>query len=100
MTHCTATNQNVSPNGNPSVDSMLSSIAHELVEAMSDPLGDAWRGTTKSGDTSENADLCDWSYGTVHRLSNGAYYNMIIGAKRYLIQQNWNAKLQQCAMSA
>ena len=35
-------NQEVSPNGDTGVDGMLSVLAHEIVEAMSDPKIDAW----------------------------------------------------------
>ncbi|CAF4388286.1 unnamed protein product [Rotaria sp. Silwood2] len=56
MTHCTVTNRNVSPNGNPGVDGMLNLIAHELVEAMSDPFVNAWKSPNGNGDIGENAD--------------------------------------------
>ena len=40
------------PNGDPGVDAMLSVLAHEVVEAMSDPNLDAWYDATGS----ENGD--------------------------------------------
>jgi hypothetical protein len=96
LSGCAGKNVYASPTGDVGTDGMLSVIAHELVEAMSDPLGNAW------GDSSgeENADKCAFTYGNYYRLSNGAYYNMYAGGRYYLIQQNWNAKLQTCAMSA
>lgn len=42
-----------SPNGSPGVDAMLSVLAHELVEAMSDPEVSAWYDSTGK----ENADI-------------------------------------------
>ncbi|CAF1410568.1 unnamed protein product [Rotaria sp. Silwood1] len=45
-------NSNVSPNGDIGVDAMVSCIGHEIVEAVSDALGDAWF----DSDGEENAD--------------------------------------------
>ncbi|CAF3625071.1 unnamed protein product [Rotaria sp. Silwood1] len=95
MSTCSVWNRVVSPNGDTGVDAMLSPIAHEIVEAMSDPLLNAW--LDSKGD--ENADKCAWTYGTTYRLGNGAYYNITANGKYYLIQQNWNANRQTCAMS-
>ncbi|CAF3896485.1 unnamed protein product [Rotaria sp. Silwood1] len=52
MDGCAVYNYNVSPNSDVGIDAMLSPIAHELVEAKSDPYLDAW------GDSNgeENAD--------------------------------------------
>ncbi|CAF2942636.1 unnamed protein product [Rotaria sp. Silwood2] len=49
---CSVYNHLVSPNGDVGVDAMLSPMAHEIVEAMSDPLLDAWLDSKGS----ENAD--------------------------------------------
>jgi hypothetical protein len=88
--------QTTSPNENAGADAMASVIAHELEEAVTDPNLNAW--FDMSGD--ENADKCGWTYGTVARASNGSFYNMILGARQYLIQQNWvNASGGYCALS-
>src|SRR5207244_3253285 len=79
-----------SPNSNPAGDAMVSVIAHELEEAVTDPLINAWydyRGQ-------ENADKCAWNFGTTSTGTDprtGATYksNMELKAgsgHRYLIQ--------------
>lgn len=52
-------NSKISPNGDIGIDGMLSTVAHELVEAVSDPISDvdslrAWQDSTGY----ENADKC------------------------------------------
>lgn len=90
-----------SPNGDLGVDAMASVYAHELVEAVSDPLLNAWfLGTAGS----ENADLCSWTFGTMYDNGNGipgAMANVKLGGKDYLIQQNWLnvAPSGRCGMS-
>ncbi|CAF3113724.1 unnamed protein product [Rotaria sp. Silwood2] len=49
---CSVYNKLVSPNGDVGVDAMLTPVAHEIVEAMSDPWLNAWRDINKN----ENAD--------------------------------------------
>ena len=75
-----------SPNSNPAADAMTSVIAHELVEAVSDPLLNAWYDAAGN----ENADKCSWVYGTQSTAPNGAKFNVIASGRRFLIQQNWN----------
>ena len=74
---------------------MASIIAHELEEATTDPDLNAWYDTRGY----ENADKCAWTFGAVSTLGNGAQYNMTLGARNYLIQQNWvNAGRGGCAV--
>ncbi|CAF3646508.1 unnamed protein product [Rotaria socialis] len=91
-----STNPTNSPNGDAGVDAMVSVIAHELVDTMSDPFGSAWFGATGN----ENADKCAWAFGSLTRLSNGPSCSVLVGGRYYLIQQNWNANTQTCAMAA
>ena len=46
----------VSPNGDASLDAMLSVTAHEIAEAITDPYLNAWG----DADGEENADKCAW----------------------------------------
>jgi hypothetical protein len=86
--------QTTSPNGNAGADGMASIIAHELEEAATDPDLNAWY--DRSGE--ENADKCAWTFGTESTASNGSKYNMTLGMRNYLIQQNWvNASGGYCA---
>lgn len=88
--------QSTGPNGNAGADGMASILSHELEEAVTDPLGNAWY--DRRGQ--ENADKCAWTFGTESTASNGAKYNVTLGSRNYLIQQNWvNAGGGKCAMS-
>ncbi|HEX8088158.1 MAG TPA: hypothetical protein VF762_04855, partial [Blastocatellia bacterium] len=78
--------QTISPNGNAGVDGMISVIAHELEEAVTDP--DPRSGWVDSGGA-ENADKCAWTFGQSQTLlPNGAWANMQLGTRWYLIQRN------------
>ena len=95
LSSCSA-QQASSPNGNPAVDAMASVLAHELEEATSDPLLNAWYDS--AGD--ENADKCAWTFGSTYFAANGSFANMKLGGFDYLIQQNWvNASGGYCALS-
>lgn len=94
ITSCAA--QSTSPNGNAGADGMASIIAHESEEAISDPDINAWYDSRGE----ENADKCAWTFGTEKTASNGSKYNLTVGSRNYLIQQNWvNASGGYCAMS-
>lgn len=86
--------QSTSPNGNAAVDAMISVIAHELEEAVTDPQLNAWYDTQGA----ENADKCAWKFGTTYTTSNGSVANMKIGTRDYLVQQNWVVTTQSCAL--
>jgi Phosphate-induced protein 1 conserved region len=86
----------VSPNGDPGADGMASVIAHELEESATDPDLNAWYDNRGE----ENADKCAWTFGTTKTAANGTLYNMTLGSRQYLIQQNWvNASGGYCALS-
>ncbi|CAF2182727.1 unnamed protein product [Rotaria magnacalcarata] len=87
--------QQVSPNGNVGADAMVSVIAHEAAEAVSDPYLNAWF----DSNCDEVADKCAWTFGTTTALSNGAVYNMVVNNVKYLVQQNWRLATQDCGMS-
>jgi hypothetical protein len=88
--------QTTSPNGNAGADGMASIIAHELEEATTDPDLNAWYDRRGA----ENADKCAWTFGATSTAGNGSLYNMTLGSREYLIQQNWvNANGGFCALS-
>ena len=88
--------QTAGPNDNPGADGMASVIAHELEEAASDPELNAWYDTRGY----ENADKCAWTFGTTYPTANGAFANMKLGSRDFLIQRNWvNANGGYCALS-
>ena len=85
-----------SPNGDPAVDAMVSVMSHELEESASDPNLNAWYDTNGE----ENADKCAWTFGTTYSATGGGIANMKLGARDFLIQQNWvNAGGGYCALS-
>lgn len=68
-----------SPNGNAVADSVMSTASHEISEAITDPLLNAW--FTNSGN--ENGDLCAYNYGantwwggTANQAWQGSYYEL------------------------
>jgi len=75
----------LSPNSNAGVDGMISVIAHELVETVSDPDLNAWYDSKGA----ENADKCAWTFGSQqYQVANGSWANMRLGTRDYLIQRN------------
>jgi hypothetical protein len=85
--------QTVSPNDNAGVDGMISVVAHELEEAVTDPDINAYYDAKGA----ENADKCAWTFGSAQtKLPSGAYYNMTIGGTHFLIQRNLDASDNKC----
>lgn len=78
--------QTISPNSNAGVDGMISVIAHELEEAVTDP--DPLSGWADAGGA-ENADKCAWTFGHAqYQVANGSWANMTLGSRNFLIQRN------------
>ncbi len=75
------------PGPDAQIEGVLSIIAHELVESISDPWGQGW---IREPET-ENADICAFSFGAVTDAGSGKRYNLAVGPNRYLLQQNWAA---------
>ena len=87
--------QSASPNGDAGADAMVSTIAHELSETVTDPTMHGWY----SAHGEENADRCAWQYGKVFASGLGRA-NVHLGARDYLLQTNWvNDASPHCAMS-
>jgi hypothetical protein len=87
--------QTTGPNGDAGADAMVSVIAHELEETVTDPQLDAWYDSTGA----ENADKCAWSFGSTYTV-NGALANVHLGARDFLVQQNWlNAAGGSCVLA-
>ena len=67
------------------VDGAINVIAHELEESVTDPDGNAWYDFIGR----ENTDKRAWIFGTTYTAPNGSTANMHLGARDFLIQQNW-----------
>jgi hypothetical protein len=83
-------NAGQAPNGNLTADGEVSTLSHEMIEAMTDPLElqPAW--TDASGN--EVADMCEHVYGrplgsTNHSDPGGSEYNQVINGAPYYIQE-------------
>jgi hypothetical protein len=86
--------QTTGPNGNAGVDGMLSVIAHELEESNTDP--DPRSGWADSSGA-ENGDKCAWTFGSGQfQVANGAWANMTLGSRSYLIQRNIDTRDNKC----
>lgn len=78
-----------SPNGNTGADSMITYYAHEIAEAITDPLGTAWNFGRNNGYIKEIADKC--------QLAD--LDSTLIGNKTVLVQQIYRRGVG-CVMSS
>ncbi len=79
------------PNGDDA-DATLDDVSHENIEAITDPLGNAWY--DNSGD--EIADKCAYVYGSSLGGSGTAQYNEQIGTGNYYLQEEWSNASSSC----
>jgi hypothetical protein len=73
------------PNGDTAGDVELSSLSHEMAEAITDPEGDAWFDAKGF----ENGDACAYVYGTLGGPA-GAHFNQTINGHHYLTQEEFS----------
>jgi hypothetical protein len=84
------------PNGDLAGDAMASTMVQLLSAIVTNPTGGGW--FDRYG--LENAAKCVGQFGTTYLMSNGARANLKLGARDYLIQQNWvNDRKGHCAMN-
>jgi putative cell wall-binding protein len=72
----------IPPSGSADIDSTTSLASHELMEMVTDPLGNAW--FDQYGN--ENGDLCLFVFGP--RAADGG--NVTLNGHRYLLQLEWS----------
>jgi PKD repeat protein len=82
------------PNADAAADSVISITSHENIEAVTDPLGNAWY--DRSGN--EIGDKCAWNFGSPLGGSSGALYNQSISSGSYWLQQEWSNASAACAL--
>ena len=85
--------RSVAPNGHPEMEQMVSVLAHEITEAITDPTSDGYFDDVSKD---ENADACNAYYAGV-MTAVPPYYNVYaINGYKYLIQSNINPITNQC----
>lgn len=78
---------NHTPNADVPADIVVSPLSHLLEETVTDPRLNAWYDSAHPGQ--ENADTCDWTWGTRYAAGNGSQANVTVGSTHFLIQRNW-----------
>jgi len=82
-----------SPNNDINADSTINVLSHEQMEAVTDPLLNAWY----DGLGNEIGDKCAWTFGTINldgNLANAQWRNDF-----YLVQQEWSNTDSNCVIS-
>ena len=94
--------QSPSPNGDIYADAMASTLAHLLDVIVTSPWGNGGAlGGWYDRYGLENAQKCQGTYGQTYTAPNGARANIHLGARDYLIQQNWvNIRRGYCGLSS
>ncbi|MGH2857101.1 MAG: hypothetical protein ACRDMJ_06410 [Solirubrobacteraceae bacterium] len=87
------------PEGNPEAESTIDTMAHETVEAITDPLGTGWMDPNgfETGDKCENGPQTGAPLGFA---SDGSPYNQVIDGHQYLIQDMWSDARNGCVQSS
>lgn len=84
-----------SPNNDPHGDTEAGLLALEINEAVQDPFGNSWYDSSGA----EPASKCAWTWGTTFTTSSGGVANVTLGAKNFLLPQNWvNVSPGYCAL--
>ncbi len=86
--------QGADPQGNPEAENALDTVAHETIEAITDPEGTAWMDPNgfEVGDDCEQPEL-----GTpLGYALNGSPYNQLINGHEYLFQMMWSNAINGC----
>jgi hypothetical protein len=87
------------PQGNPEAEESINTVAHEAIEAITDPVGTAWMDPNGF----ETADKCEVGpqQGTpLGYAADGSPYNQVINGHQYLIQDIWSNARRGCVQSS
>jgi hypothetical protein len=87
------------PQGNPEAESAVDTVAHETIEALTDPKGTGWMDPNGF----EVGDKCETGPQQATPLGfapNGSPYNQVINGRQYLIQAMWANSSSGCEQSS
>lgn len=87
------------PEGNPEAESAVDTIAHEVVESVTDPYGTGWL----DPDGYEIGDKCELGPQQGAPLGyapDGAPYDQVINGHRYLVQDMWSNAAAGCVQGS
>jgi hypothetical protein len=87
------------PEGNPEAEATIDTMAHEAVEAITDPLGTGWMDPNGF----ETADKCEngpQQGPPLGYAADGSTYNQLINGHPYLIQDIWSNSRGGCVQSS
>jgi hypothetical protein len=87
--HCQSNNPR--PNSS-TADPTLSTISHEQIETVTDPLSDSWI----DGMGNEIADLCITNFGRAVGGAGGHAFNEVIHGGHYYLQEVWSNDTGSC----
>ncbi len=87
------------PQGNPEAESAIDTVAHEAVEAATNPVGVGWMDPNgfEVGDKCENGPQSGTPLGFA---ANGSPYNQVIAGHQYLLQTMWSNADSGCQQSS
>lgn len=87
------------PEGNPEAESTIDTVAHEAVEAITDPIGTGWMDPNGF----ETADKCEngpQQGAPLGYATDGSPYNQLIDGHQYLIQDIWSNTRNGCVQTS
>ncbi|MFZ1995365.1 MAG: hypothetical protein WAU75_14720, partial [Solirubrobacteraceae bacterium] len=87
------------PEGNPEAESTIDTVAHEAVEAITDPVGTGWMDPNGF----ETADKCEngpQQGAPLGYAGDGSPYNQLIDGHPYLLQDIWSNARSGCVQSS
>lgn len=87
------------PEGNPEAESTIDTVAHETIEAVTDPVGTGWMDPNglETADKCENGPQDGTPLGYA---ADGSPYNQLIDGHPYLIQDVWSDPRSGCVQSS
>jgi hypothetical protein len=77
------------PEGNPDAEATIDTVAHETVEAITDPEGTGWM-DPNGFETGDKCEIGPQIGNPLGYATNGSPYDQFIGGHEYLIQEMWS----------